>query len=59
MSKNRWVLIGGGAAIAIVAAVIAVVLTMLLPDASRPGETTARFIPSSAPVYVSVSSVPA
>ena len=55
MSKNRWVLIGGGAAVAIVAAVIAVVLTMLLPDASRPGETTARFIPSSAPVYVSVN----
>ena len=52
--RNRWVLIGGGAAALIVLAVV-IAFVFLMRAVDRPGEATAQYIPSDAALYLSVN----
>ena len=53
--SGRQLLITGGAVVAIAAVVAWLGAVTLIRGFGNPGETTARFIPASAPVYVSIN----
>ena len=55
MTRQNKVLLWGGLTILIVVAVAAVAVFLFLRTLSRPGEATARFVPSSAAAYVSIN----
>ena len=54
-SNKRLILIAGGIAVGIVAFVAAVSVFLFFQSLSRPGETTARFIPSNALAYAFIN----
>ena len=54
-SNKRLILVAAGIAVGIVAFVAAVSVFVFFQSVSRPGETTARFIPSNALAYASIN----
>ena len=53
--NKRRILIAGGIAVAIVSLVAVVAVFLFFQRLSRPGETTARFLPSNALAYASIN----
>ena len=51
----KWVLIGGGIAIAVVVVVVVVVIFFFFRSLSQPGEATAEYVPSNALLYTSIN----
>ena len=51
----KWVLIGGGIALAVVIIIIVVAIFLLFREISQPGESTAKYVPSNALMYASIN----
>ncbi len=55
MSRRRKILIGSASVAVIIVIAVAVLGFLFLRQVSRPGEATAKYIPSRAPVYMSIN----